>query len=120
MKNNLLHICVALLTVALLVLLTDPFMNFMPPVATMVALVLVCVLLLVWAGFVMYESAVDEREAMLRMNAGRVAYLAGIGILTLALLFQGFSHAIDPWVAGALGAMVIAKIGARIFYDSRD
>jgi hypothetical protein len=31
---------------------------------------------------------------------------------------QGLAHAIDPWVALALGVMVIAKVGARIFYDS--
>lgn len=119
MKNNLAHIAVAILVVVSLLFLVDPFMYWMPPMAGMAALVLACVLLLVWAGFVMYESAVDEREAMLRMNAGRVAYLAGIGVLTVALLVQGLSHTIDPWIAGALAAMVIAKVGARVFYDSR-
>ncbi len=119
MKSNLPHIAVALLVAVLLLLLTDPFMYWMPPMAGMAALVLACVLLLGWAGFVMYESASDEREAMLRMNAGRVAYLAGIAVLTIALLVEGLSHAIDPWIAGALAAMVIAKVGARIFFDSR-
>ena len=118
MKNNLLHICTALFLVALLFVLTDPFMYWMPPMAATVALVLAAVLLLVWAGFVMYESAGDEREAMHRMNAGRVAYLAGIAVLTIALLVQGFSHEIDPWIAGALGVMVLSKLGARLFYDS--
>lgn len=118
MKNNLLHICVAVLLVALLFVLTDPFMYWMPPMAAMVALVSVAVLLLVWAGFVMYESADDEREAMLRMNAGRVAYLAGIAVLTAGLLVQGFTHDIDPWIAGALAVMVVSKLGARLFYDS--
>jgi putative flippase GtrA len=118
MNGNLPHIIVALLVVLFLVLLTDPFMYWMPPMAGMAALVLACVSLLVWAGFVTYESASDEREAMHRMNAGRVAYLAGVSVLTLALLVQGLAHAIDPWVALALGVMVIAKVGARIFYDS--
>ncbi|MBY0539375.1 hypothetical protein K2P56_02995 [Patescibacteria group bacterium] len=118
MKNNILHISVAVLVVALLFVLTDPFMYWMPPMAATIALVSAAALLLVWAGFVMYESAEDEREALHRMNAGRVAYLAGIAVLTAGLLVQGFGHEIDPWIAGALGAMVVTKLGARLFYDS--
>lgn len=115
MKNNALHIGVAVVLLVLLVLVSDPLMFWMPPMAAMVALVCAAVLLCVWVGFVMYEQAGDEREAAHRMHAGRAAYLSGVGVLTVALLIQGFSHTIDPWVAAALGAMVLAKLLARFY-----
>lgn len=116
MKNNFLHTTVAFVLVGLLVLLTDPLMYWMPPMAAMSALVAVAVLLCAWAGFVMYEKADDEREVLHRMQAGRAAYLAGIAILALGLLWQGFvEHHIDVWIAAALGCMVLAKLSVGLF-----
>ena len=109
---------IAVILVVVLILLTDPFMNIMPPMAAMGALLCAAILLVMWSGFVMYESAADEREAMHRMNAGRVAYLSGVAVLTVALIVQGLSHQSDPWIAGALAIMVLSKLAARIFYDS--
>jgi hypothetical protein len=71
----------------------------------------------VWVGFVMYEQAHDEREALHKMHAGRIAYLSGIAVLTVALMVQGFAHDIDPWISIALGVMVIAKLGARFYSE---
>lgn len=118
MKNTMLQTSIAGATVALLVLLSDPFMLFMPPIAAMIALVGVTVLLCVWVGMVMNERGGDERETVHRQTAGRVAYLSGIAVLTFALLVQGFQHRIDPWIAGALAAMVLAKLATH-FYTSR-
>ena len=118
MKNNFFHILTAVALVIVLLLLTDPFMYWMPPMAAMGVLLCAAALLLIWAGFVMYEDASDEREAMHRMNAGRVAYLSGVAVLTVALIVQGLSHESDPWVAGALAFMVLSKLGARLFYES--
>ena len=115
MKNKYLHILTATILVVLLALLVDPFMLWMPPMAAMAALLLAAVLLCAWAGFVMFEGALDEREALHRMHAGRFAYLSGIGVLTLALVVQGLSHHIDVWVAFALAAMVVTKLGARLY-----
>ena len=117
MKNNLFHIVTAGILVLFLVLLVDPFMLWMPPMAAMGVLLSTAVLLCIWAGFIMYEKVADERESLHRMHAGRFAYLAGIAILTLALVVQGFSHHIDPWIALTLGVMVIVKLGARMFTE---
>lgn len=119
MKNNLLHIFLAIALVVVLVLLTDPFMYWMPPMAAMGALLCAAVLLLVWAGFVMYEGAADEREAMHRMNAGRVAYLSGVAVLTIGLIAEGLAHHSDPWIGGTLAVMVISKLVARLYFESR-
>jgi hypothetical protein len=116
MKNNIPHIAVALVLVALLAALTDPFMLWMPPAAAMGSLVLAAALAGAWAGFVMLEKKGDEREMLHRMHADRFAYLLGAGILTVAILWQGFTvHHIDAWVAASLAAMVLGKLAARIW-----
>jgi len=117
MANKLFHISTAVVLVGLLTLLSDPFMLWMPAPAQMAALLGVVVLAYVWAGFVMYERTTDEREALHRMNAGRMAYLSGIAVLTIALVTQGFAHDIDPWISIALGTMVIVKLGSRFYSD---
>ncbi len=115
MKNNILPAATAFLLVGLLVILTDPFMLWMPPMAAMLALLCATALVCAWAGFVLYEKPGDEREREHRMHADRFAYLFGIAILTTALVVQGLSHHIDLWVALALGSMVVAKLAARIY-----
>lgn len=95
--------------------LADLVPFWMPKMNEMILLLIVSVLLLVWVGFVMFEQVGDEREAVHRMNAGRVAYLSGIGVLTLGLIVQGFHHAIDPWVVTALAVMVVSKLSAYLY-----
>ena len=116
--RNTISISVAVLFLGLLVLLTDPFMLWMPMGVQMLVLLLAAVFSGVWAGFVALEHGQDEREAAHVMYAGRVAYLAGLGVLTLALLWQGMTaHAIDVWVAAALGVMVLTKVVARRYLE---
>ncbi len=115
--NNPLQISIAGILVFLLLTLADLVPFWMPTMGTMVALTLVSVLLLLWAGFVLFEKNGDERELVHRMNAGRVAYLSGLGFLTVALVVQGFAHDIDPWVACALGVMVVSKLVARTYAE---
>ena len=66
----------------------------------------------------MREQAHDEREMAHRMHAGRAAYLSGIVVLTVALVVQGLGHHIDPWIALALGMMVVVKLISRLYSDT--
>jgi peptidoglycan/LPS O-acetylase OafA/YrhL len=118
MKNNTIKIGVALVLVFFLVTLADLVPFWMPKMNEMMLLLIVSVLLLVWASFVMFEQVADEREAVHRMDAGRIAYLSGIGVLTLALIVQGFSHTIDPWISISLCTMVLSKLAARLYFDT--
>lgn len=118
MKNNIPHIILAILLVIFLTLLSDSFMLWMPTMMTMSILLVVVVIMSIWSGFIMKEQAVDERELIHRMNAGRVAYLSGTALLTLALIVQGLNHHIDPWIAYTLSIMVISKLIARIYFES--
>lgn len=117
MKNKIIYIIAAAILLALLATISDPFMLWMPPKAGMAAFLFVAVLMSVWVGLIMYEKATDERDAVHRMYAGHIAYLSGIVVLTIALVTQGLSHSIDPWITGALAIMVVAKLGTRLYSD---
>ncbi len=114
MQNRIVHISVAVLISFFLLVLADFVPFWMPMMGEMLTLLIATVLLLVWVSFVVSEKAIDEREMQLKTQSGRVAYLAGIAVLMLALLVQGFAHAIDPWIPVALLIMVLAKFFTRL------
>lgn len=116
--NNILSCVILSLLALVLFTLVDPFMYWMPTMVQMGALMVAAVLLLVWVAFVLREESRDEREVQLRAHAGRSAYLSGVTVLVVALVVQGFTHSIDPWVPVALIAMVAAKLAARLYGDS--
>lgn len=117
MNKSHLHIIVGLVLAFFLFTLADLVPFWMPMMGEMVALLLVVILLLVWAGFVLQEKVHDEREVVLKMKSGRVAYLSGLGVLMIALVVQGLAHAIDPWIATALAVMVLAKLLTRLYLE---
>ncbi len=116
-KTNYVHSVVAGLLAFFLMVLADLVPFWMPMMGEMMALLVVVILLLVWVGFVVKEKAVDEREVTLKMQSGRVAYLSGLITLTVALVVQGFAHAIDPWIAVALAVMVVAKLATWLYLE---
>lgn len=117
MNKSHIHIGVGLVLVFFLLTLADLVPFWMPMMGEMVALLIVTLLMVVWAGFVLQEQTKDEREVELKMKSGRTAYLSGIAVLMVALVVQGFAHAIDPWVAGALATMVAVKLITRIYLE---
>lgn len=117
MNKNYLHIIVAGVLAFFLLALADLIPFWMPMMGEMIALLIVVILMLVWAGFVMQETAHDEREVLLKMKSGRIAYLSGLGVLMLALIVQGFAHAIDPWIAIAIAVMVVSKLLSRLYLE---
>ncbi|HMO77579.1 MAG TPA: hypothetical protein PKA42_00285 [Candidatus Paceibacterota bacterium] len=119
MNKTYLPVVVAILLAFFLLVLADLVPFWMPMMGEMMALLLVVVLLIIWVGFVLQEVTHDEREVLLKMKSGRVAYLSGLGVLTLGLVVQGFSEAIDPWIAIALATMVISKLLTRLYLEER-
>ena len=117
MNKNYLHFIVGLVLAFFLLTLADLVPFWMPMMGEMIALLIVSLLMLTWVGFIMKEVAHDEREVALKMKSGRVAYLSGLGVLMLALIVQGFAHAIDPWIAISLAVMVIAKLFTRSYLE---
>lgn len=115
--QSILHSAILVLLAGILFTLVDPFMYWMPSMTQVICMTGAAALIVVLAGFVIRESAVDERDAVHRMLAGRIAFLAGVTTLTFALVLQGITHQIDPWIPGTLFAMVVAKAGTRWYAD---
>jgi len=117
MNKNYLHIIVASVLAFFLLALADLIPFWMPMMGEMLALLFVTVLILVWMGFILFEHASDEREAVLKYQSGRMAYLAGLVMLLAALIVQGFAHSIDPWVPVTLAVMVVVKQVTRMYLE---
>ncbi len=117
MKNNLKETIVTVALVVIAVLLLNPFHFWMPDMIVMCMLAIVLGLFGIFASFILREKSVDEREDQHRTLAGRNAFLAGSGVLTLGIVIQGYKHTVDPWLIIALIVMVIVKIGTRIWSD---
>jgi hypothetical protein len=107
------HYLIAAVLIISLIAVTNPWMILMPNVMEMLVLVVIAALVAGYAGLILAEKPDDEREDAHRSFAARAGFIAGIAVLTAALLWQGFHHALDTWVAAALGAMILAKVAAR-------
>lgn len=117
MKNNLMETLVTACLVILAILLLNPFEFWMPDMMVMALLAGTLGLFGLFASCIMRERMGDERDAQHRTLAGRNAFLAGSGVLTLGIVIQGYSHSVDPWLVIALITMIIVKIGTRAWSD---
>lgn len=118
MKNNfVLELGSAAVFVVLALLLANPMELWMPSMAYMAALAGAIVALATFLVFVVHEQEGDERDNEHRSFAGRVAFLAGAGVLLLGVALQTLSHRLDLWLVTALVAMVVAKVLARLYSE---
>ena len=120
-KNAMSHkkeYIVALVVVGLLLLLHNPFMFWMPGMIEMTLSLLLCIVVVVFGIFLWRERAADEREQLHIFIADRAALLGVGAVLTIATLFQGVQHRLDPWVGLSLAVMIAAK-AAGLWYSRR-
>lgn len=117
MKNNLLETLVTICLIVLALLLLNPFHLWMPDMMVMVMLAVTLGFFGIFASFILRERAGDERDSQHRTLAGRNAFLAGSGVLTLAVVIQGYTHSIDPWLVVVLVTMIVVKIFTRVWSD---
>ena len=117
MKNNLKETIITLALIVISVLLLNPFHFWMPDMMVMCMLAIALGLFAIFASFILREDMRDERDAQHRTLAGRNAFLAGSGIITLGIVIQGYTHTVDPWLVVSLIVMIVVKIGTRIWSD---
>jgi hypothetical protein len=117
MKSNLKETIVTVALIVVAVLLLNPFHFWMPDMMVMCMLAVTLALFGIFASFILRETVIDERESQHRTIAGRNAFLAGSGSLTLGIVIQGYTHAVDPWLVLTLVIMIVVKIGSRIWSD---
>jgi hypothetical protein len=104
----------------LLLLCVNPLEIFgMPSALRYVALGVFTVLFMVFAAFVWREDPQDERESHHVVLAGRLAFLAGAGLLALGIVVQTFTRTLDFWLPAVLGVMILSKTFALAYYRSK-
>lgn len=111
------EIGIAIILIILMLLLLNPLHFFMPSMMLTGLLLASILVFALFAVFILQEKVVDERENAHRMLSGRVAYLTGSTLLTVGIIFQSLSHAVDPWLFATLVIMIVSKIGVRIYTD---
>jgi len=120
MKNNLkTEVSISLILIVLTVLLLNPFHFWMPNMLHMIMLALTLVIFALFAIFILREKVQDERETLHRMLSGRVAFLTGSALLTIAIIVQSIQDIVDVWLVIVLVAMVLSKLITRIYSDDR-
>lgn len=120
MKNNFFQeIIVSLILIALLILFLNPLGFWMPNIILMAMITGLVVVFCVFAGFVWRENEKDEREALHKMMAGRIAFLAGTAILVIGIIVQSLRHQLDFWIVLTLGIMILAKISGLVYSQLR-
>lgn len=117
-KNNA-EFILSIGIIGLLLLAYDPFGITMPSslqMATLVTLLLVLSLFLVvfWK-----EKSHDEREELHKHYSGKVAYTAGILSLMIVISTQLLHHKYDIWAPITMAIMIITKILARKYLDTK-
>ena len=97
------------------ILILNPLHFWMPTMLHMAVLACAVIAFGAFSVFVLSEHAHDEREDVHRMFAGRVGFLMGGAVLLFGIIVESLMESLDPWLVGALLAMILAKIGAHIY-----
>jgi uncharacterized membrane protein len=122
MKSNslLIELGIAIALVGVLTLFLMPGELLMPKTEETMITVVLAVLFIVFSALVFREGSKDERENVLRMNAGRISFLIGSIIAVIGILYQSLSHNIDPWLVMTLIGMVLAKALSRLYFTLKN
>lgn len=120
MKNNFIaEIIIAVVLIALAVVLLNPTHLFMPDMVVTGILIAMLVVFALFAAFVLRERAEDERAVLHRMLADRTGFLVGSAVLILGIIREAPAHDVNVWLVTALVAMILAKLGARIYAEKK-
>lgn len=120
MKNNLLigEGLISIVLVALLALCWNPGEKiWMPSMAMSMVLLALVIAFMIFAVFVWKERARDEREEQHRLISGRVSFLCGTLVLVAGIVVETYNGKPDGWLLAALAAMVLAKLGTRVYSE---
>jgi disulfide bond formation protein DsbB len=85
----------------------------MPSSVQMALLAALLALLVAFMAVVWRENPADEREFQNQSTASRAAYLVGVFLLIVALVYQSIKHEVDPYVPITLFGMIATKVIAQ-------
>lgn len=104
------EIALTILILILLVFLWNPWSLWMPSQLNYMVTAALAVVVLLYAGLVLKEKPVDEREEKILAQAGRFGFLAGVFIISIGIIYQTITSKPDIFLIGALAVMVLVKI----------
>ncbi len=113
--KKLTEIIIALILIAVLFFLADPFHFLMPSELQMILLCVMAAAFALYAGLIFREKPADEREAYHLHRAGRLAYITGTLALTVAIIIQDIFHQLDPVLLAVLGIMIVTKLVVLLY-----
>lgn len=113
-----LGIVICFFTIATLFL--NPFNIWMYPGVQSLLLVSFVVFAIAFVLLVVGEPEGDEREEAHRVFAGQTAFVAGTLVLLTGIVVETLSASLDPWLIYGLCAMIVAKVGARVYCAYRN
>lgn len=111
-------IIVYYLVLLILIALVTGFLLQGGPSMTMPQMISVSVVLVIYTiamSMVGEGKVVDERELQHRYTSNRMGLIAGTIILSVGVLVQLFSHALDYWLLAGLIAINLVKIVSLIY-----
>lgn len=108
------EIVVTIVLAVLVLVLLNPFNILMSSMLHMLILGLLVAIVGIFAGLILNEKVLDERERDHKDRAGRIGYTAGIFVVTVGVIAQTFQEMNDPWLLVVLLVMVLTKIISRI------
>lgn len=109
----MIEVVVSSILVLVLLFIINPLDFFMPSSVQMSVAGIAVVLFGLFASFILKEKSVDEREDILRSNAGRSAFLVGAGFMMVGIVVGVYRHDLDVWLPVSLVSMVLAKLYTR-------
>lgn len=113
--SSFLELAVTLVILLLLLVIANPWYMWMPKMSEMVLSCLLLLALVLYAVFILREQVRDERDEYYRLVLSRLALLTTSGVLVIGLLVGLSEKAVDPWLAGALAALVVTKTCGSIW-----
>ncbi|MCR4280697.1 MAG: hypothetical protein NUV82_04755 [Candidatus Komeilibacteria bacterium] len=114
MKINFLSLLLPIFLILLAIIAFNPWDMWMPEGMVLVLIIALIVVFAAYAGLVWRERPQDERDELHRLRAGRVAFVAGLLILVVGIIYQTFSHAVDIWLVLTMIVMIVAKSLTRL------
>lgn len=123
MKNNfhtyLVDGIFMILLIALAIFFINPFYLWMPDGLEIAFVALFGVGFSLFAAFFWKERPQDERQHEHTLFSGKIAFIAGTGILSLGIIIQSLQHNLDIWLPVTLSAMILSKIIATTYAEMK-
>jgi len=120
MRNNtFIELLVMLVLIALAAIILNPLHIWMPDMVHMTVLGALLVVFATLAAFVLGEAKGDERDVQVRLLGGRIGFLAGAFVLVCGIALESLHGQADPWLVFALLAMLVGKVVAHLYSDTR-